>query len=80
MGNPEERGRIWVLKDGKPVPKFIRRGIQNSTHAEIVRGDVQEGDEVIVGVTGGAQTQMASGQTNPFAPRFPTGGGRRGGF
>lgn len=80
MLNTEERGRIWLLKDGKPVPRFIRRGIQNSTHVEIVRGNVQEGDDVITGVTGGAQTQVASGQNNPFAPRFPTSGRRRSGF
>lgn len=79
MRSPEQRARIWVLKDGKPVPKFIRRGLQNATHVEVVRGDVNEGDEVIVGATSGTQTQVASGQTNPFAPRFP-GGGRRGGF
>lgn len=80
MRRSEERARIWVLKDGKPIPRFIRRGLQNATHVEVVRGDVNEGDEVIIGVSGGTQTSVASGQTNPFAPRFPTGGGRRGGF
>ncbi|HXF99818.1 MAG TPA: efflux RND transporter periplasmic adaptor subunit [Bacteroidota bacterium] len=77
---PENAARVWVLKDGKPVPKFVRKGLQNATHVEIVRGDINEGDEVIIGASGGAQTQMPAAQNNPFAPRFPTGGGRRGGF
>jgi HlyD family secretion protein len=80
MRRPEDAARIWVLKDGKPVPKFIRRGLQNAMYVEIVRGDINEGDEVIIGITGGNMAQAPATQNNPFAPRFPTGGGRRGGF
>jgi hypothetical protein len=80
MRRPEDAARIWVLKDGKPVPKFIRRGLQNAMYVEIVRGDISEGDEVIIGTTGGNMAQAPATQNNPFAPRFPTGGGRRGGF
>lgn len=80
MRRPEDAARVWVLKDGKPVPKFVRKGLQNAMYVEIVRGDINEGDEVIIGSSGGAQTQTPTAQNNPFAPRFPTGGGRRGGF
>ena len=77
-----ERARVWVLENGKPKPLMVRKGIQNTRHMEIVESDLKEGDEVIVGMTGGPQGQVQVGQNNPFAPRSPMGGGggRRGGL
>ncbi len=77
-----ERARVWVLENGKPKPLVVKKGIQNTRYMELVESDLKEGDEVIVGVTGGAQGQVPVGQNNPFAPRSPMGGGggRRGGL
>ena len=45
------RGNVWVLDGGKPVPLGITVGISDSTHTEIVRGDIAAGAQVIVGLS-----------------------------
>ncbi len=73
--------RVWVLHDAKPVARGMRRGLQDSRYVEVVRSDLKEGDDVIIGIV--SATTPASGTTpNPFAPqRMPGGsGGRRGGI
>ncbi|MGP0060691.1 MAG: efflux RND transporter periplasmic adaptor subunit [Beijerinckiaceae bacterium] len=44
-----ETVRLWVLRDGKPVPLIVVPGLDDDNFTEIVKGDLQEGDEVIVG-------------------------------
>lgn len=74
-GVPRSRAVVWVMENGKPQPRFVQMGIQDARYAEIVRSKLNEGDEVIVGMTG-SQAEVAAGTQNPFAPqRF---GGRRG--
>ena len=71
--------RVWVVENGKPKSLGIVRGLMNTQYVEVVRGDLKEGDQVIIGSVGG-QTQVASGGQNPFQPRIgggPGGGGRR---
>jgi len=41
---------VWVLDEGKPVALGLTVGISDSTHTEIVRGDIAEGAQVIVGL------------------------------
>ena len=70
------RAVVWVLENGKPQPRFLQMGIQDPRYAEVLRSKLNEGDQVIVGMTG-PQVEVAAGAQNPFAPqRF---GGRRGG-
>lgn len=76
----DDRVRVWVQQEGKLVPMFVRKGIQNTRYIELVEGRLQEGDEVIVGMVGGTQTQAQPTQSNPFAPRPMGGGSRRGGI
>ena len=46
-------GRVWVLgPDGKPAPLTLMLGISDGASTEVLRGDVREGQEVIVGVRG----------------------------
>ena len=45
------RGNVWVLDGGKPVPLGLTVGISDSTHTEIVRGDIAAGAQVIVGLS-----------------------------
>src|SRR5437899_5001784 len=48
-------GRAWLLgPDGKPAPVQLTLGLSDGTFTEILRGDLKEGQEVIVGLAGGA--------------------------
>ena len=42
---------VWVLDGGKPVALGLTVGISDSTHTEIVRGDIAEGAQIIVGLS-----------------------------
>lgn len=58
---------VYVLRDGKPAPVQVKTGISDGIHTEIIEG-LNEGDQVIIGSTGGAQTQSKiSGPSNPFS-------------
>jgi HlyD family secretion protein len=47
-------GRVWVIApDGKPAPIILTLGLSDGASTEVLRGDVQEGQEVIVGSAGG---------------------------
>lgn len=43
----ENKG-VWVLRKGKPVRVDIETGASDDTYTEITKGDIKEGDEVIV--------------------------------
>jgi hypothetical protein len=45
------RANVWVLDGGEPVAVGITVGISDSTHTEIVRGDIAQGAQVIVGLS-----------------------------
>jgi HlyD family secretion protein len=45
------RENVWVLDGGKPVAVGLTVGISDSTHTEIVRGDIAQGTQVIVGLS-----------------------------
>jgi HlyD family secretion protein len=60
--NPVTRGRVWVLnKEGKPVPVDIIIGISDGSFTEIVRGDLEAGQEIIIGAIGQNRKPSASG-------------------
>ena len=48
-GGAASKARLWVLKDGKPVPRDVATGLQDDSYTEIVSGDIKPGDAVIVG-------------------------------
>ena len=61
-------GRVWVIgPDGKPAPITLTLGLSDGASTEVLRGDVREGQEVIVGSAGG--TGRGS-QPQPDAPRL----------
>ena len=44
-------GRVWILgSDGKPAALSLQLGIGDGTYTEVVRGEIKEGQMVIVGV------------------------------
>jgi HlyD family secretion protein len=50
---PDEK-RVWVVRDGNPVPKTVTVGSTDGSWTEIVSGDIRPGDQLISG-TGGAR-------------------------
>ncbi len=64
---------VWVLVDGKKIePRFVRAGLTNGRVTEVVSGNLQEGETIVVGQNDGnaATTQQ------PAASPFGRGGGR----
>jgi HlyD family secretion protein len=71
---------VWVLgPDKKPQPRRIQIGISDGTATEILRGDLKEGDMVIVGqnISGDSRPQTRQSPPGFGGPRFGGGGGRR---
>lgn len=45
---PADQGRVWVLRDGKPVRVAVTVGLDDDTYTEIVKGEINPGDQVII--------------------------------
>ena len=59
-------GRVYVLRDGEPVAVPITVGLDDDANAEVLAGDLKEGDKVIV-----SETRTSGGATSVFRlPRF----------
>jgi len=59
-------GRVWILSpEKKPTPVSIVLGITDGTFSEIISGDLQEGDEVIVEETSAKKAQSQTGSAPP---------------
>ena len=68
---------VWVLgQDGKPQARRVIVGLSDGSATEVVSGNLQEGDVIIIGetISGQARTQTTTQQ----APGF--GGAQRGGL
>ncbi len=61
-------GRVWILKDGQPEAVPVRLGVSDGKHTEMLRGDLAEGAEIILGLADGAK----AAPTRPPRP-FGTG-------
>ena len=62
---------IWVLTANKQIePRLVRTGLTNGRVTEIVAGDLEEGDTVIIG-------QNETGAARPQTPTTPFGGQQR---
>ncbi len=74
-------GMIWVKTGDSLKPHRVHTGISDGLNTEI-NGKINEGDEIVLGMTtpqtaqAGQQQQQ---QQNPFAPQMQRGGGGRGG-
>ena len=77
------RGRAWVFAEGQLKIINLRLGISDGTNTELLSEELQEGAEVVTGVTGLTATRNApaqGGTGNPLMPgRGGPGGGRPGG-
>jgi len=60
-------GRVWIIgPDGKVAAIVLTLGLSDGASTEVLRGDVHEGQEVIVGSAGGTR----GGQPQQGAPRL----------
>ena len=67
-GRPGVRGRVWVIgPDGKPAVVALTLGLSDGSATEVLRGEVKEGQDVIVGLVGGGRT----GGPQPAGPGPP---------
>jgi len=66
--SPKHDGqRVWVLRDGRPVPVKVGVGIDDGTRVEIVGDSPAIGDPVIVEQSGGGgQREGAAQARSPF--------------
>lgn len=59
-------GRVWVVgPDGKPAAAALTLGLSDGASTEVLRGELREGQDVIVGTAGGRGAQPTQG-----APRL----------
>jgi len=67
-GRPGVAGRAWVVgPDGKPVQERITLGLSDGAATEVLRGELKEGQEVIVGLAG---APGCGAPPQPGAPRL----------
>ena len=61
-------GRIWVLKDNQPTAISVRLGVSDGKKTEMLKGEIAEGAEIILGMIEGNGANAAK-------PSRPFGGG-----
>jgi hypothetical protein len=74
----QTQGRVWLFVDRQLKPIGLRLGITDGTLTELLSGDLQEGTEVVTGVTGATSARApAAGAGNPvLGPQGGRGFGR----
>lgn len=60
--------KVFVLKDGKPVPVPVQTGITDDSHVEIAAGDLHPGQEVVVEQV--QDKKKTEPRTGAMGPRF----------
>ena len=69
-GRQSSSGRLFVMDaDGKPRAVDVRAGLTDGSFTEVSGGNLKEGDDVIIGMTGA--TQAAPKASQPSGPRLP---------
>jgi HlyD family secretion protein len=78
----ETRGRVWLHVDKQLKPVNVRLGISDGTYTELISGDLQEGQAVVVNMVTGLEPARVPGQqgsgNNPLMGQ-PQRGPQRGG-
>lgn len=71
--------RVWV-KDQKGNLKqiILKTGITDNRYVEVIDGNLNEGDDVVIGTEMTTQATSMQSQRNPFVPQQPSGGRRMG--
>jgi HlyD family secretion protein len=72
----ETAGRAWVFINNQLKPVRLRLGISDGTYTEIISGELEEGAEVVTGVTLAAQSAASTPGRSPLmGPSRGPGGG-----
>ena len=72
MALRESGSRVWTLNEkNEPVPIFFLPGIKDYNNTEVRRGDLKEGQLVIIGMEGGSATPSEEGRRGGFMPFGP---------
>jgi multidrug efflux pump subunit AcrA (membrane-fusion protein) len=69
---------VLVLRNGQLVPVLVSVGLTNGVSSEVLSG-LNQGDQVVVGATGGAFANLSTGTSTTGGSLFRTGGGGGGG-
>jgi HlyD family secretion protein len=69
---------VLVLRNGQLMPVLVTVGLSNGVFSEVISG-LNQGDQVVVGATGGAFANLSTGTNTTGGSLFRTGGGG-GGF
>src|SRR5213593_2792363 len=65
------QGRVWVLgPDGKPASVALTLGLSDGTSTEVLRGEISESQDVIVGLVGGGRSGGGPQPPQQAAPRL----------
>jgi hypothetical protein len=75
----ETRGRAWLFMNTQLSPKNLRLRVSDGTNTELLSTELQQGMQVVTGVTGLGTTRALPGQGNPSNPMMPGGGRGPGG-
>lgn len=65
-----QMSRVWIESKGELRPVFVRTGVSDNAYTEIVRGELEEGQEVIVGLNGGSGGRSSGSAPAPGGMRF----------
>jgi HlyD family secretion protein len=76
----ETRGRAWLLMNNELKPVNLRLGISDGTNTELLSTELQQGMEVVTGVTGLGSNRAQPNFGNQGNPLLPGGGRGPGGF
>jgi len=57
---PDGWSQLWILRDGGPTAITVQLGLNDGAYTEIVKGDLQPGDELIIGESGGVLEKPAA--------------------
>jgi HlyD family secretion protein len=75
----DSRGRVWLFIDHQLKPVTLRLGITDGQNTELLGTELQQGMEVVTGVTGLSGTRnggVPQGSGNPLMPQRGRGPGR----
>jgi HlyD family secretion protein len=76
-GGKMKSTRVWITTpNGEIKPVKLKLGLNDNRFAEVLEGEIKEGDEIVIGLSMPEMTAGGGQQSNPFAPRMPGGGGR----
>ncbi len=71
-GQTHTSSRVWLLRNGAPVPILFEAGLNDGNSVEVRSGDLAAGDPVIISQrsSAGARASTGPGQMMPRTPRL----------